>query len=892
MRRAIFALAILLALAAVLGMRRWRAPGTVAPRSATTITATAPNELEASPLGPSPEPPDLRILADEPRGTLALRGRVVDEGGHPVAGARVAIDTSPRRTVESEPDGSFVFTGLLPRTYAVGARRGPLVATARELQLASDAPPITLVLREAPKLEALVLDATDQRPLASVRVEVEQEEVFVMTDRAGKAIFEGLSPGRYVISATREGYAKGRAGVTHRGGEGASPVILLLSPGATAYGRVVDTSGEAVSDATVRVIRASVMLGDEAAGATEVKTDTTGFWMISAIAAGTFRFAVAHPEYAPALSEPVTLDGREPVGPIVVTVEKGARLTGRVLSRSGVAVPFALVEARSASLGIQVGMRRGAFADAQGRFTMTGLPRAELQVEARAEIGVAPARPVELRSGEASVTLVVVADGLIAGVAVGARGEAIAGAQVVAIPDDRALLADFGHSKAGRYASGATNDRGAFRLRGLAAGSYRLRASKSSSPEATQFWLQTGVLAQAGDEDVRIVVEEGAKLKGNVELARGSTPQHFTVGVGISAPTSFTGTRGAFAIDDVPPGRHTVTVGARGAKPRLIEGVELRAGEATDLGRIALESGLTLEGTVVDREGAPVAEATVLAGAQLLGDGRRLGSTALQAKTDPRGRFSLEGIAPGPLTVLAEHGKTGRSAPLQLTLDQEPPPPVELRLGPVAALTGHVTSQGKPVDRAAVVAAPNGSTTGRLAVNTQADGQYQFERLSQGDYLVTAVVRESATVQILQTVSAKIGSEGATADIDVARNGSPVVLDVRNSQGQPMSNAQVFLSTGNVRASTLSQLESAMAARGPGQTRILLLLKGGAVSTENVPPGPYSVCVVPVPGDPNDASAMQRVRQRAGDLAVTCSSAVVESASTPQRIALQVGGGS
>jgi hypothetical protein len=893
LRRAIFTAGLLfLATVVFLRLRKGDAPPrSVEPRASASAASARAAEVVSEAVPLQQESTGIHSQDDEPKGTLALRGRVLDVTDRPAANAIVAVNTTPRRTVMSASDGTFEFTGLLPRPYAVVARRGALVSPALELPLAADSPPITLLLRESSALEALVADAADNHPIASARIEVEDEGVVATTDKHGRATLTGLAPGGYVLGASGDGYTKARVLVSHSGAAGTSPVLMLLTQGAAAHGRVVDGAGEPVSGATVRALRGSTLAVDDRATGAEVTTDSTGFWTIPALPAGTFRFAAAHVQFAPALSPSVAVDGSEPAGPIVITMEKGAELVGRVVTRSGTAAPFALVDARSTGVGIRLPSRRTTFADASGHFKMIGLPRATLNVEARADEGTAPPQLVNLESGHAEVTLTLLANGVIAGSVVGRHGDHIAGAQVVAISDDRALLGGFADSKAGRYASAVTNDRGAFRLRGLSAGRYRLRSSKSMSVQATQFWLQPGVLAEVGDEDARVVVEEPGRLKGRVELARGGVPESFSVAITLSAPEYFNGKQGTFVVNDVPAGRHTVTIASRGSQPRVIEDVDVRAGEDNDLGRIVLESGITVRGTVVDKNDTPVAEATVIAGASILGDGKGPSGGGLRAKTDRGGQFAIDGAVSGPLTLVAEHATLGRSVPLEVMIGQEPPPSLQLRLAPTAALQGHVTKQRRPLDRVGVVAAPNGSPTGRFAVTTQADGLYQFERLSEGDYLVSTVLRMSPTVQLAQVVRAKVGPGGGNADIDVAIGGPTVAFDVRDSAGQPISNGQIFLATGNVRAASLRELEAALSARGAGQTRIVLLMQGRAEATTDVPPGPYSVCAAPIFGNLEDPTVTQRIRDHAGELAVTCVPMVVEPEPPVQRASLQVAGG-
>src|SRR5262245_52097329 len=57
-------------------------------------------------------PPEAGVaIDDEPTGALLLEGLVVDAADKPVPGARVAIDSHPRREVRSGEDGSFAVDG-------------------------------------------------------------------------------------------------------------------------------------------------------------------------------------------------------------------------------------------------------------------------------------------------------------------------------------------------------------------------------------------------------------------------------------------------------------------------------------------------------------------------------------------------------------------------------------------------------------------------------------------------------------------------------------------------------------------------------------------------------------------------------------------------------------
>ncbi|WP_426748194.1 carboxypeptidase-like regulatory domain-containing protein [Myxococcus faecalis] len=873
------AIAVFVAALVALVLSRQQAPALAPPTSgqATTRPASAPR-----PFPVREAPPLLRLEDPEPQGPSRLEGQVIDAEQLPVEGARVSLGTVPPRTVLTERNGTFSFERLHPRSYTLQARKGTQAAAPVEVRLTPTSEPVILVLRPTAAVEVSVMDARERHPLEGARVEVEgQEDFAVLTGTDGKALLQGLAPGRHAIRASSEGRAPERATVLHAAG--VSQVTLLLRAGAPVRGVVVDSEGRPVGGANVRALRTGSALPESENIVEEARTTSEGAWSMRALPEGTFRFLATHSRFAPSLSEQVTLEGLAASAPVRIVLRPGAVLSGQVVARSGEPAPFARVQARQGGVGGLPGTRHGAFTDASGRFELRGLPRARFRVDAQSERASSSSQDVDLGSGAAEVTLRLEEEGTIAGIVAASEGVPIASAQVVAVPQDRAALGGLAESHSGRYASEVSDGNGRFRLMGLAPGRYRLRASVHHSVQSSSFWLSTGVVAEVGDEDVRIVLESPGTLRGRVASSDGAVPESFSVALTLAQPTAFQGTNGLFVLEDVPPGRYTLTFLARGSAPHTVEGVEVGAGEDKDLGRVVLEQGRQLSGVVRDAEGRPVAGAQVLAGPQLLGDGSQAGPAPLRSISDANGSFSLVGGGEESLTVMAEHSTRGRSAPLVVAAGTASDA-LELTLRPLAGLEGTVMNEGRPVGNVAVVAAPHGSSTGRFMVMTQADGRYRFDRLAQGSYVVTAALREGPTTQLLQSVLARIEDRGASMDIQVAMGEQALSIQVLEADGRPLQNAQVYLGTGQLSAATLGQLEAVLAARGDGQTRILLLMKGQPLTVTRLVPGTYTLCVVPVRGNLEDPTWAQRVRDGASRLPVSCEPVELSETGTPRPV--------
>src|SRR5688572_26721924 len=107
--------------------------------------------------------------------SVTLHGRVVDAHAEPVDGAAVSIDSVPPRALRVSKDGAFAFEGLARRTYRLLARSSDGMAATRQLSVDAETPEVELVLEPAAALEIAVHGALDARPIAGVRVRVDED---------------------------------------------------------------------------------------------------------------------------------------------------------------------------------------------------------------------------------------------------------------------------------------------------------------------------------------------------------------------------------------------------------------------------------------------------------------------------------------------------------------------------------------------------------------------------------------------------------------------------------------------------------------------------------------------------------------------------------------------
>ena len=254
------------------------------------------------------EGPAMPVLVDDdPRGALRLEGQVVDADDKPVGGATVTLGSNPPRTATTEADGGFAFDALVGRPYTLIARADKGIAGPVTARLTDKSEPVVLHLRPAAKVTVTVTD-TAGKPIEGATVELRgTDHQQQPTTKAGTTIFTTVVPGGYQVAAWTDKLAHSMTWI--QVGAGETSAKLVLAPGAPVTGKVVDDHGTPIAGARVTFHGASdwSQQADERYDAQVTGAD--GAFTFSAMAAGSFRFAAAHPDYAPGVSALVTLDG-------------------------------------------------------------------------------------------------------------------------------------------------------------------------------------------------------------------------------------------------------------------------------------------------------------------------------------------------------------------------------------------------------------------------------------------------------------------------------------------------------------------------------------------------------------------------------------------------------
>jgi len=822
------------------------------------------------------------LVDDDPKGTLRLEGQVIDAEDHPVPGATVVLSSHPQRTAKTAADGGFAFDNLVARPYTLVARADKGVAGPVTARLTAKSDPVVLRLRAAAKLTVTVA-TSDGKPIDGATVDLRGADHQTQETKAGTAVFAAVVPGGYQIAAWAPGLAHATSWISVGAGEASAKLVLVQ--GAPVSGTVVDDHGKPVAGARVTYHGTSdwSQQGDPRYDA--VTTGTDGAFAIAAMPAGTFRFAAAHPEYAPGSSPQVTLDGKTEKRGIAIQLDAGVVVKGRVIDDAKQPVAGARVRiGKSARRRMVFQPPREAYSDAAGNFEIRGLPKAELALVAIADAGASGTKEIDATRGDVTgVELVIDVTGTIAGIVVDAAGQPIEGAQVSAGPNfrDQAAL-DFSQFRLRGFPEELTDAAGKFTLTGLAPGSYEITAMRERAATRGRRGASQGIVATTGTKDLKITLQAEGGIKGKIAIADGSVPIAFTISLGMTEQ-SFTGTS-EFEIDALAPQSYELNVRGPSFQSRG-QTVLVEPGKTTDVGTITVAKGRTLGG-IVTADSNPVPNATVYAGRQIFGSGTSnaasfgtFGQAAKTTTTGADGTFSLAGFNDGDLAIVAEQPDIGRSKAMRVPTDQPNQDRLVLELQKFGAISGVLTAGGKPAE-GVLVSCQSTTTPGALyGVAAGPDGTYRYDKLAPDTYKVSATVGMPMAGMKFYSKEVVV-PPGQEIKVDLAVNPGAVTLDVTAApRNGTLGVASAWVATGAIVAKTANDLSLRMAAAGAGSSQWVIIRRGEPAKFSELAPGSYSACVVAFPAEVQGMAAMQYIEKHSDSLPAFCQPVTV--AATP-----------
>lgn len=608
-------------------------------------------------------------------------------------------------------------------------------------------PKLTVPLTGVVELSGRVSDPGG-KPVENVQLQVEPgAKAGTRSDAQGRFRIPRLEAGLALrLSARRAGFAPFSLEIPAPPPGPLPPLEIVLEPGVTAIGRVLDTSDRPLARAEVILIAETgsrdLALGPQAPLQWQAKTDADGRFELVDLPPGPCLLVARAAGFAD-----LTVPGLElarskpPIDLGELLLERGLALEGEVTHPRGTLVEGARVVARRTDLKARPIRVEGfagevsATTDAYGRFRIAGVPSgAVLELEAQKS----PYRPRKLEGVrpdlEPWVSLAFELEGSVVGKVVDSRGQEIGGAEVFLEQP----------SEGSDVKTEITNARGDFTFESLPSGEVRISARAPAGVAAAQRVVLRG---QGVPEEILLelvpplaisgrVVEEisGRPIDGVVVVAR---PLRDEDGEGTQIPVpveTWTELGGRFALGGLTVGSYQLVFESRfyteKAKEVRLQGSSLQGLEVALSPRQSREV-RRISGQVVDSAGQPVGGAAVRLLEAASGDELRRvrsgsdGSFEVRAR---RGSFQLSAHHEGHASAKSEPIDVGDNdvGGILLTLSRG------------GVIEGRVLNVPLAELGAVAVTAQSSDDRSRHRGEVLWDGTYRIENLPAGEWQVMA----------------------------------------------------------------------------------------------------------------------------------------------------------
>jgi len=606
----------------------------------------------------------------------------------------------------------------------------------------------------------------------------------------GSFAVAGLDPGPYRLRVLAPGFAE----VERRAEAGAERVEVLLSPGATITGVVVDEK-----DRPVEAFRVGARTapregrGIHRSSGTEATAHPDGRFSLEDLDEGTYVVEVSAPEHAGATASDVkvTPGTSTDVGRIRLPV--GGTVKGLVVDTSGASISGARVMVTRHDQGFHSGFGDlEAESDMGGTFEILGVPLGTVDVTARhtsfAE-GQVTGLQVETGKGPAEARIVLSPGGRVEGAVRKRDGTGVPGIIMgLQPPGDRFMMSD--------STMAATRGDGTFAFEHVPAGRSRVVISASSGGAYMTSEEKEVDVRQGETSTVDFVVRE-ILVSGHVTRSGAPAPSlrvtirsrearsYFSFGPGL-APASPSGPQRMTGVTR-EDGGYELLLDVPGAADLSVEALDGRTGFPTRLVDIpdvdahmidVNLSGVPVSGIVVETDtDAPIAQARVAA--VLPG---KPGATTL-AGADGRFHFELD---PGEYRMFADALDQGYGkAEAPLTVQSEGAPEIRLALSRGLSISGKaVDLAGRGLSGVPVVARGQDAGAPSSGFNqTLADGSFRIDGLSSQAHILTAS-NDTGLFAVRSGVAA-----GAKGVVLTLRPGGRIRLQVTGSDGSPLEGA-------------------------------------------------------------------------------------------------------
>jgi hypothetical protein len=599
-----------------------------------------------------------------------IRGRVLDEAGQPVAGARVTTFFTMSHAVLSDAEGRYELDRLDPKreSHSLFARKDGYVEGRAEVKPRGTAPiEQDLVLKRGTRVEGVVVDE-QERPVEGAALYIgfspaAYNRLDARSDEQGKFVFPAVDAGSQTIVAQHARFAPLRLVFELGAGSARYELRLALKRAHFAGGVVRDEAGQPVAN-----LRVSGQVGGEYIEA-RATTDETGRFRIEGLPAE----RVSLEFYGTAIVRkevPLLVLDREDQE---FVVQRAGKIAGRVVdAQTGLGLDDFTIRFISPTLGEGEQMAGGysaTWAREGKRFTRTDgywdsegeeLPPGRfLAIEARAP-GRALARAarvaVEAAPARDAVVLRLGAGGAIRGRVLAAEGAPVAGVKLtwrVAGSEPSFYYNDEPHE----YGVVFSDADGRFALSDVPPGASVLSVAAPKRPpfDDGPFEVAAGATVE---REIRMAVGLALRVRVQDAAGRGVAGALVRVTALASAGTRFaeegrTDAEGEFRFEELGAGRYDVAwieQRERVEAVRVTRRIEISASTPAEV-LLKPEGTAVLHGSLRCAVDLPalVSVNVIYAGSENQSDDAPQHFGALAEK----GQFTIDGLRPGPYLLNA-----------------------------------------------------------------------------------------------------------------------------------------------------------------------------------------------------------------------------------------------
>ena len=789
-------------------------------------------------------------LKPVPPMTDGLEVKVVDGGGRPVAGARVAASTIAYGLYVGMPatrsgiQGTIAHEGTtdengVARFFPIPAEKYDVLARAKGYALdavanvvvtAGRVEKVKIVLQPGLSLSGLVSDL-DGQPVPGAYVGgllIPQFRSYetVQSDANGRFTLDGLAAGTYMLVAGKDGKGEGQA----QAAAGKADARIQLKGSGRVEGRVLASDGTPAAKFALRPYtsdffryvysrridvsdpdgRFAIDLApgnytiDAQAEGGEFKTGTS----VSVVAGATAKVEIKLP----------------PLG-----IVKGV-----VVNPDGDDVKDAEVYVNVGGFPPSPHREWYARTDADGAFVIKGLPLEPTKLHVRHAayaLSIVEAKPAPAASAT-EITVRLSAGSRVTGHVTTTGGSPVPGEQVN-------LFQGFDFFRAKTTFTDAS---GSYAFTAVAAGTYTLSTGRFENNASGQTKSNVAVPADTVavvDFQTQGDAEASGKVTGTVTVA-GAPAVDATVSAwderGFEAAVNTkTDAQGKYAVSGLKPGRVNVMIQTEGGISKTETRRIQKAGDAVTAD-FTFGSG-SLTGTLVGPDGrVTVSGGWITLETAELGQGNEVWSGVKgQTNAGDDGRFSWTGLEPGRyrVRVIANNYAARLTDPFALG-DGESRDLGSIRLEAGGGIQGRVVDdRGVPVENVGIsLKDAQGRPVFLISfTSTGSDGRYALQGIQLGDYTATFDAKGYATVQR----PIKIDRAGTTVDVSLPRGGT-IAVTVVDEQDKPLEGTRVELLDASgakvVKTLTIVNLFDSDASKANAQ---------GVATIPDVAPGGYTV---------------------------------------------------